>query len=50
MLQCREMPGQEEGSGWVGGWVGRWGNPHRGRERGDGMEVSEAETSKGENI
>jgi hypothetical protein len=31
MPQCRGIPGQEDGSEWVGGK-----HPHRGRARGDG--------------
>jgi hypothetical protein len=31
MLQCRGMPGQEDGSVWVGE------HPHRGRGREDGI-------------
>jgi hypothetical protein len=44
MPQCRGMPGQEDGSGWVGE------HPHRGRGKGDGMGVFKGETWKGENI
>ena len=40
----REMTGQEDGSGWVGE------HPHRGRDRGDGMEVSKREIWKGGNL
>jgi hypothetical protein len=44
MLQCRGLPVQEDGSGWVGE------NPHRGRGEGNRMGASEGETWKGENI
>jgi hypothetical protein len=46
VLQCKGMPGQEDGSAWVVG-----GSPsHRGRRRANGMGFSKGETWKGENI
>ena len=44
MPQCRGMPGQEDGRGWV------WEHPHKGGVGGDGMGASERENWKGENI
>jgi hypothetical protein len=55
MPQCKRMPGQRGGSGWVdgwvGGWVGGWGNTlieAEGRKM--EWEILRGESGKGDNI